>query len=90
MSRDEEPVRCTEALVWHKQWGIEMPGEKCGFYGCTDNKTTDLSRRKWDPTNPKLSFFWILYPVEKDSYKKGIDSSRVSHSYKEQRSWKAV
>ena len=44
-----------------------MPGENCGFYGCTNNRTSDLNRRSKNPTIPKLSYFRIPYPNEKES-----------------------
>ena len=44
-----------------------MPGENCGFYGCTNNRTTDLSRRRKDPSISKISFFQIPSPNERDS-----------------------
>ena len=42
----------------------------CGFYGCTNNRTSDLDRRSKNPTNPKLSYLRIPYPNEKESDKR--------------------
>eukprot|EP00794_Sanderia_malayensis_P002273 gene2273-2612_t len=44
-----------------------MPGENCGFFGCTNNRTTDLSRRNKDPSISRISYFRIPCPSEKDS-----------------------